>query len=119
MISKKREDYRRAQSYLAIAPPWEKTISKTIPPQKTINAPAKTDAHSKTPNPWGTPPAHALPGCNCKARGAQVDGKMHPKATIRHLQVLKPLLENNFGDLHCESTWLLFTRIRGFELLIN
>jgi hypothetical protein len=37
----------------------------------------------------------------------------------RHLQDLKPLLKGDFSNLHCNPAWLLFTRIRGFEPLIN
>jgi ADP-ribosylglycohydrolase len=39
--------------------------------------------------------------------------------TSRHLQDLKPLLKGDFSNLHCNPAWLLFTRIRGFEPLIN
>jgi hypothetical protein len=38
---------------------------------------------------------------------------------IRHLQVLKPLLERDFDDLHYKPTWPLFTRIIGLGPLIN
>jgi hypothetical protein len=40
-------------------------------------------------------------------------------ACNRHLQDLKPLLKGDSSNLHCNPAWLLFTRIRGFEPLIN
>ena len=35
-----------------------------LPKNNPSTLPPKTDAHSKTPNPWEIPPAHVSPGCN-------------------------------------------------------
>jgi hypothetical protein len=67
--------------------------------------------------PWKSEERLELPIHEIRCRISS--GSLRCLSDIRHLQDLKPLLKGDFSNLHCNPTWLLFTRIRGFEPLIN